>query len=70
MTLDIIAFDADDTLWHTERNYVTAQNNLATRLADLVDPDTFLPRSSGPTNTLRTSPSITTAFLALSISAT
>ena len=24
-TFDIIAFDADDTLWHTERLYVDAQ---------------------------------------------
>lgn len=41
MPLDVIAFDADDTLWHTERNYIAAQENLATRLADIIDPETF-----------------------------
>ncbi len=31
--LDLIAFDADDTLWHTERLYVEAQDGLARLLA-------------------------------------
>jgi len=30
---DVIAFDADDTLWHTERLYVDAQNKFAHLLA-------------------------------------
>lgn len=30
---DVIAFDADDTLWHTERLYVDAQNKFAQLLA-------------------------------------
>jgi putative hydrolase of the HAD superfamily len=31
---DIIAFDADDTLWHTERLYAAAQTKLARLLSD------------------------------------
>jgi putative hydrolase of the HAD superfamily len=31
---DIIAFDADDTLWHTERLYVAAQTRLARLLSE------------------------------------
>ena len=34
MMLDVIAFDADDTLWHTERYYVWAQD----RLQELLSP--------------------------------
>ena len=32
-SFDIIAFDADDTLWHYERLYVAAQANIAKLLA-------------------------------------
>jgi putative hydrolase of the HAD superfamily len=32
--LDIIAFDADDTLWHTERLYAAAQGKLARLLSE------------------------------------
>jgi len=36
--IDLIAFDADDTLWHTERLYVNAQARLAQLLDGYVDP--------------------------------
>jgi putative hydrolase of the HAD superfamily len=38
---DVIAFDADDTLWHNESLYVSAQHDLALLLADYVDADTL-----------------------------
>ena len=34
---DVIAFDADDTLWHNLSLYFNAQNNLALLLADYID---------------------------------
>jgi putative hydrolase of the HAD superfamily len=37
---DLIAFDADDTLWHTERLYVDAQAGLAQLLAPYASPET------------------------------
>jgi putative hydrolase of the HAD superfamily len=36
---DIIAFDADDTLWHTERLYVDAQARFVQFLANYRDPE-------------------------------
>ena len=36
---DIIAFDADDTLWHTERLYVDAQARFVQLLAHYRDPE-------------------------------
>jgi putative hydrolase of the HAD superfamily len=36
---DVIAFDADDTLWHTERMYVDAQAELARILSTYGAPD-------------------------------
>jgi putative hydrolase of the HAD superfamily len=36
---DIIAFDADDTLWHTERLYVDAQARLVQLLARYQEPE-------------------------------
>jgi putative hydrolase of the HAD superfamily len=38
-TFDIIAFDADDTLWHTERLYVDAQARFVQLLAPYLDAD-------------------------------
>ena len=38
-TLDMIAFDADDTLWHTERLYVEAQERFAQMLANYHAPE-------------------------------
>lgn len=38
-SFDIIAFDADDTLWHTERLYVDAQQKFKQLLAGYHDPD-------------------------------
>ena len=38
-TFDIIAFDADDTLWHTERLYVDAQARFVQLLAHYRDPE-------------------------------
>jgi putative hydrolase of the HAD superfamily len=35
--LDVVAFDGDDTLWHTERLYVNVQNKLASLLATYRD---------------------------------
>ncbi len=37
---DVIAFDADDTLWHTERAYVAVQEKLAKLLAPYQDEQT------------------------------
>jgi putative hydrolase of the HAD superfamily len=36
---DVIAFDADDTLWHTERMYISAQTNLKQLLAQYHGPE-------------------------------
>ena len=36
---DLIAFDADDTLWHNERLYVNAQSRFVELLAHYHDPD-------------------------------
>jgi len=36
---DVIAFDADDTLWHNMALYESTQNNLALLLADYIDAD-------------------------------
>lgn len=36
---DLIAFDADDTLWHNERLYVDAQSRFVELLAHYHDPD-------------------------------
>jgi putative hydrolase of the HAD superfamily len=38
-TFDIIAFDADDTLWHTERLYVNAQARFVQLLAHYHNPE-------------------------------
>jgi putative hydrolase of the HAD superfamily len=38
-TFDVIAFDADDTLWHTERLYAEAQKRFAKMLANYHDPE-------------------------------
>jgi putative hydrolase of the HAD superfamily len=38
-TFDLIAFDADDTLWHTERLYVDAQARFVQLLAHYRDPE-------------------------------
>jgi putative hydrolase of the HAD superfamily len=38
-SFDIIAFDADDTLWHTERLYVGAQARFVQLLAHYRDPE-------------------------------
>ena len=37
--LEIVAFDADDTLWHNERFFRLTQNRFAELLADHADPD-------------------------------
>jgi len=37
--IEWIGFDADDTLWHTERMYVDVQQRFAQLLADYHDPD-------------------------------
>ncbi|HET7143318.1 MAG TPA: HAD family hydrolase [Anaerolineales bacterium] len=37
--LDILAFDADDTLWHNERFYVEAQNRFARILSEYHKPE-------------------------------
>jgi putative hydrolase of the HAD superfamily len=39
-----IAFDADDTLWHTERYFRLTQDYFAQQLAGYTDPDTLLDR--------------------------
>jgi len=36
---DVIAFDADDTLWHNESHYQQAQADFAALLADFISPD-------------------------------
>jgi len=36
---DLIAFDADDTLWHNERNYLMAQERFAQLLAQYHNPE-------------------------------
>jgi putative hydrolase of the HAD superfamily len=41
---DLIAFDADDTLWHNEILYSDAQNKLATLLAAYTDSETVIQR--------------------------
>ncbi len=41
MRLSVIAFDADDTLWHTEYLYSQARDKLAALLADYTDPETL-----------------------------
>jgi putative hydrolase of the HAD superfamily len=38
-TFDVIAFDADDTLWHTERLYAEAQKQFTQMLANYHDPE-------------------------------
>lgn len=38
---DVIAFDADDTLWHNLSLYVQAQDNLAELLSDFIDADSL-----------------------------
>jgi putative hydrolase of the HAD superfamily len=38
-TFDVIAFDADDTLWHTERLYVNAQARFVELLAHYHNPE-------------------------------
>jgi putative hydrolase of the HAD superfamily len=37
-TIDLIAFDADDTLWHTETLYIQVQENLKQVLSSYIDP--------------------------------
>ena len=39
---DMIAFDADDTLWHTEQFYVDVQTQFKALLAGYVDPEAIL----------------------------
>lgn len=39
MPIDLIAFDADDTLWENEPHYTTALNKLCTLLAPFADAD-------------------------------
>ena len=39
---DMIAFDADDTLWHTEQLYVDVQTQFKALLAGYVDPEAIL----------------------------
>jgi putative hydrolase of the HAD superfamily len=39
MPIDLIAFDADDTLWHNERHYQQAQRDLCDLLAPYADAD-------------------------------
>ena len=34
---DVIAFDADDTLWHNERFFKLSQNRFCEMLSDYVD---------------------------------
>ncbi|MBN1220095.1 MAG: HAD hydrolase-like protein [Anaerolineae bacterium] len=41
---DLIAFDADDTLWHNEPLYAKAQDKLADLLASYADSDTVIQR--------------------------
>jgi putative hydrolase of the HAD superfamily len=41
MPLDMIAFDADDTLWHGEIHYRDAQDNLKSLLSPWKDPETI-----------------------------
>lgn len=41
---DLIAFDADDTLWHNEPLYANAQEKLAELLSDYADRDTVIQR--------------------------
>lgn len=36
--IDLIAFDADDTLWHTETLYIQVQENLKQILSSYIDP--------------------------------
>ena len=42
MPFDVIAFDADDTLWHTEYLYAEAKQKLAAHLGAYVDPGTLI----------------------------
>lgn len=42
MLFDVVAFDADDTLWHTEYLYGEAKQKLATLLRSYVDVDTLI----------------------------
>ncbi|MGC9523663.1 MAG: HAD family hydrolase [Anaerolineae bacterium] len=44
MRFDVIAFDADDTLWHTEYLYRDARDKLAALLADYIDAGTLADR--------------------------
>jgi putative hydrolase of the HAD superfamily len=41
---DLIAFDADDTLWHNESLYAETQDKLAVLLADYADSETVIQR--------------------------
>ena len=41
VALDVIAFDADDTLWHTEHLYSDAKRRLAAVLGRYIDPSTL-----------------------------
>ena len=43
-TFDVIAFDADDTLWHTEELYHIARDKMVAVLADYVDATTLADR--------------------------
>jgi len=38
-TLTTVAFDADDTLWHTERFFRLTQSKFAALLADFTEPE-------------------------------
>jgi len=42
MAFDVIAFDADDTLWHTEYLYAEAKKRLVALLGDYTDADTLV----------------------------
>ena len=39
MKIDLIGFDADDTLWHTEVHYIHAQQSLKRLLSDWGSPE-------------------------------
>lgn len=44
MTLSMVAFDADDTLWHNERFYTLSQDRFAALLADHTPRDRLMDR--------------------------
>lgn len=39
MTIRVVAFDGDDTLWHSEGEFIATQDRLRTLVAPYVDPD-------------------------------